>query len=75
MFSIKLLKIFKIWNNYKYFSYKCFTFYVNICSLQTNNYTNRSLSFCGIVPVLSVGAYTKVEYCVLSLTFSFATML
>jgi len=36
---------------------------------------NRSFSFWGIVPVLSVGAYTKVEYYVLLLTFSFATML
>jgi hypothetical protein len=30
MFSNKIAKIFKILTNYKYFSYKCFIFHVNI---------------------------------------------
>ena len=45
-FQLKLLKIFKIQTNYKYFSYKCFTFQVNIyLSLPINVYMSK-LSVC-----------------------------
>ena len=44
-------------HNYRYFVYKRFTFYMNICpSLLTNVYINRSFSYWGVIPVLSVNA-------------------
>jgi len=64
IFSIKTVKIFKIQNNYKFFAYKCYTFHVNICpSLLTNTCTNRSFSFWGVIPVLSVDAYNVMDQC------------
>jgi len=63
LFSITTVTIFKLMSNYKYFSYKRYTFQVNIClSLQTNIYVDRQFSFWGVIPVLSVGAYTTEHH-------------
>ena len=46
-FQLKLLTLFKIQTNYKYFSYKYFTFHVNIyLSLQTDIFFLGKLCLC-----------------------------
>jgi hypothetical protein len=37
--------------------------------LQINIYTNRPFSVCGVIPVLSVGAFTIVDHCALTLIY------
>ena len=42
LFSVTTVTIFKLMTNYKYLSYKRYTFHVNVCLLlQTNVYVDR----------------------------------
>lgn len=66
IFKLKLLQIFKIQTNYKYFSCEYFTFHVSIyLSLQTSMWINH-LHSGGVIPMMLVHDDTMVDDQVLS---------